>query len=312
MVEENTRAGAKEGRDMDVRLIFGIILTLLLPFFAEVVLRFFPKIMEGQSLVARLARRFHKYFPHLILMSIMVLAIVIETQFDPWLTAAIGWDFTPWVYSVEGDLVEVIQTTMWHPVLTQYFVFTYTVLYGFLFYAFVVLYIKDDNEEMVKTLVMCHILTYLFAIPFYLLFPVNEVWTTNIIYSDYQYGHVIGGLHAGQPGTEVISTTINSINNCFPSLHVSISLTVFFILATKRQKLYATIAFPISLSVVISTIYLGVHWVIDVLAGYALATIVTYMAYHITYDIEYPLKITNVRWKGRRMFMLLRKRKGWK
>ncbi|PHQ46249.1 inositol phosphorylceramide synthase, partial [Halorubrum sp. C3] len=71
--------------------------------------------------------------------------------------------------------------------------------------------------------------------------------------------------------------------NVFPSLHTSLSVTVgtFAVLTRDEYPLWTLIAVPLSLSVVIATMYLGIHWLTDVVAGFALAFGCVALAYRL-------------------------------
>ena len=67
----------------------------------------------------------------------------------------------------------------------------------------------------------------------------------------------------------------NELNNCFPSLHTAISTAMAGVAwrsgAPRRYVAFSTI---LAACIVFSTIYLGVHWVSDVVAGLLLAALV--------------------------------------
>jgi membrane-associated phospholipid phosphatase len=73
---------------------------------------------------------------------------------------------------------------------------------------------------------------------------------------------------------------VNTNTNVFPSLHTSLSITVALIAwQTRRQyPLWTAVSVPIAASVVISTMYLGIHWAIDVLAGALMAWVIVRLA----------------------------------
>ena len=82
-------------------------------------------------------------------------------------------------------------------------------------------------------------------------------------------------LYTHWPESQLLTSEVNSNVNVFPSLHTSLAVTVAA-LAYRTREAYPTwlpIATVLALSVVISTMYLGIHWGIDVLAGIGLAAI---------------------------------------
>jgi len=74
------------------------------------------------------------------------------------------------------------------------------------------------------------------------------------------------------PLSQLLTAQINSSTNVFPSLHTSLSTTVA-VLAWQTREVYPrwpVLSVPLALGVAFSTMYLGIHWAIDVLAGVCL------------------------------------------
>jgi membrane-associated phospholipid phosphatase len=67
----------------------------------------------------------------------------------------------------------------------------------------------------------------------------------------------------------------NELNNCFPSLHTAIAVALAAVAwrsgAPRRYVVFAAI---LAACIVFSTVYLGVHWVSDVVAGLLLSALV--------------------------------------
>ena len=80
-------------------------------------------------------------------------------------------------------------------------------------------------------------------------------------------------LFATRPDVMALTSEVNVKSNVFPSLHTSLSVTVgtFAVLTRDEYPLWTAVAVPLSLSVVVATMYLGIHWLTDVVAGFALA-----------------------------------------
>jgi len=262
----------------------------------------------GYTEAVRMANsRFWNYIPYLLLVALCLLVLTVETRFDIVLTHDIlNLDFTPLIYSIEGDIVERFQLFFWNDYAKWYFILIYTYTWGFLFYFFVIYFtIWVNDSEMVKKFINLYAYMYLIALPFFLFFPVNEAWTTNVIYEPYNYGNIVGVLHNSLPGSEAYLYTICSINNCFPSLHTSFASGIFFLLLINKfhlKKVIVPIVGVISISIVISTMYLGVHWLSDVVAGVIMAIVVTYLAQHTVLELGPAITIKEIWWKDRRLY----------
>ncbi len=80
--------------------------------------------------------------------------------------------------------------------------------------------------------------------------------------------------------TAAIFDDLQAVNrDCFPSLHTAIStITLVFAWRSRRAFPKAGLVFwvylPLTVSLWFSTVYLRYHWVVDVIAGWALATLV--------------------------------------
>jgi membrane-associated phospholipid phosphatase len=90
------------------------------------------------------------------------------------------------------------------------------------------------------------------------MFHLQEVW--------YVLGHP-DGLARNLSPQAAAGVTLN----CFPSMHTSISFAMFLLVIRERDRLFKYVWGFFCLSVVFSTMYLEIHWVIDVLGGMLLA-----------------------------------------
>jgi len=99
---------------------------------------------------------------------------------------------------------------------------------------------------------------YLLQVPFILLFYntilLQEVW------------YVQGTpdlLERGLSAEQAFSTALN----CFPSMHTSIAFAGLLLSMRERSRWYKLMIGTYCVSIIVSTMYLKIHWVIDVIAG---------------------------------------------
>jgi membrane-associated phospholipid phosphatase len=276
-------------------------LSLLSPLLFETVYPWLSRHTSGR--VRQIVENLHLTAPYLIVVGLMMLVMRFENIFDMTITAALGWDFTPWVYSIEGNVVERIQTAFRSPFLDVTMEFIYITVYALFYISAFIFFALRGDVEMIKKFTFTWVIIYAVALPFYIFFPVNEVWVTSGQYDcGYDYGEVVGvvtsatGSSRSCTSEEGIVRAISSINQCLPSLHNAFAWSVPMILWRSGWLKTGSIAAVISSLVTFSTIYLGIHWITDIVLGIVLAWVVTWAAVRTDYRILPSLRLTNVKW----------------
>lgn len=139
--------------------------------------------------------------------------------------------------------------------LTWYFRFVYNT--GFVFCTTLPIYraaISKDFKKIFHYLLSAHVLQIFLISPFYVTFRLQEVWFVN--------GHPDGLARALSPEAAAGVTL-----NCLPSMHTSIAFAMFLLVLREKDKIFKWVWGIYCLSVIYSTMYLEVHWVIDVIGG---------------------------------------------
>jgi len=188
----------------------------------------------------------------------------------------LNWNITGLIYGAEEELVVAIQSIA-APYLTWYFAFMY--LYGYTFvvvFPLLAYWVLEDPRPIRET-ILAYAVNYGLGLVAYTLFisygPRNLLpdLVDSLLYSTY-------------PQIQFLTSTVNANTNVFPSLHSSLSVTVL-LLAYRTRGVYPgwfLLTIPIVGSIVLATMYLGIHWAIDVLAGALLAVVSVHIAarYH--------------------------------
>jgi membrane-associated phospholipid phosphatase len=169
-------------------------------------------------------------------------------------------DFTPWVYGIEGNIVQYLQEFFYNPIITQICVFFYVIVFQSILIASIGVYIMDRNKVFVYATFFAIMINYAVAIPFYILVPVTEAWA-------YSPSGVVFHMLDVFPKFEAEYRPLSGLNNCFPSLHTSISVTVMLLAARSGNLPWRILTTISSTIIVFSIFYLGIHWVLDMLAG---------------------------------------------
>ncbi|MEF8879405.1 MAG: phosphatase PAP2 family protein [Candidatus Thermoplasmatota archaeon] len=146
--------------------------------------------------------------------------------------------------------------------VTHFFVFIYIVVYPFtLWFTPLYLLLKNDKKAM-KNLAWGLLLIYIFALPFYLLLPITNVYT---------FYNIDSALETAIPGIEQFFYNATTYNNCLPSLHTAVSILIAYVGGFTGNKKYALFTKTCMILVITAVIYLSIHWLLDVIAGVALA-----------------------------------------
>lgn len=117
-----------------------------------------------------------------------------------------------------------------------------------------------DLKKMIRYALSGHVLQIFLISPFYAAIRLQEVW--------YVLGHP-DMLNRNFTPEQAAGWTLN----CFPSMHTSIAFAMFLLALREKDKVFKYIWSFFCLSVVYSTMYLKIHWVIDVIGGIILALI---------------------------------------
>lgn len=137
--------------------------------------------------------------------------------------------------------------------------------------------ILKDFKKMCRYLCSAHVFQIFLISPFYLLFHLQETW------------YVLGqpdGLARNFTKLQAAGWTLN----CFPSMHTSISFAMFLLVLRERDKIFKWVWGFFCLSVIYSTMYLEIHWIIDVISGMLFAYITVKLVDFLFAKLEVPLK----------------------
>jgi membrane-associated phospholipid phosphatase len=126
-----------------------------------------------------------------------------------------------------------------------------------------------DARKMARYALGAHLLQFPMIMPFYTVFRVDEVWS------------VLGHADLLRRGWDD-ATRWNLGANCFPSMHTSVAYAVMLLGLRERSRAFRAMMAVYASSIIISTMYMEVHWVIDVLGGVALGHVAVLLAARLT------------------------------
>jgi membrane-associated phospholipid phosphatase len=190
----------------------------------------------------------------------------------------IGVNITSSIYALEGGFVAAVQSFT-TPTLTAYFSFVYVFGYAFLLTFPVVAYALFTDERPLHATLVAYSVNYALGLVCYVLF---------VAYGPRNFMPELVGslLFTNWPESQVLVSQVNVNTNVFPSLHTSLAATVA-LLAYRFRAVYPRwlpVAAFLAASVAVSTMYLGIHWLTDVVAGVALAAGSVAVATRVTDD----------------------------
>jgi membrane-associated phospholipid phosphatase len=190
----------------------------------------------------------------------------------------IGVNITGAIHALEGGFVAWVQSFA-APPLTTYFSAVYVFGYAFLLTFPVVAYLACRSDRPVRTLLVAYAVNYALGLVCYVLFV--SYGPRNVTPEA-----VDSLLYAHWPQAQLLTGRVNRNTNVFPSLHTSLSVTVALV-AYRFRDIYPRwypVAAALAASIAVSTMYLGIHWATDVVAGAALAAVAVAVGLRVTAD----------------------------
>lgn len=178
--------------------------------------------------------------------------------------------FTDLIFSIEGSTVALFQTFQ-HPLITKAMLFVYLFLYPILLLgAYYVLKRENVHIEYAKSYVMAIVI----SAPIFYFIPVQV--------SGFYLPGIDPILYSYSPITVDVFTSLGEFYAALPSLHTGLAALAAFHIRSydKKLGLYAWFA---TFLIMISTFYLGIHWMMDAIIGIILAYI-CYRSILLSYD----------------------------
>jgi membrane-associated phospholipid phosphatase len=172
---------------------------------------------------------------------------------------------TSWVFDLGGGMVKIIQSWLNYGILTDFFIIVYAWLFYLLIYFAPILLLAKDDRHTMSAYAIAFTVTYCILALFYTLFPVSvsssfpNTGVVPILYANTYWGRMV--------------TSIDPLNNDFPSGHVSLTATAFLIFMTAgvTYRRFSYFLGAVLAATVLAVICLGIHWPADVLAGFLVA-----------------------------------------
>jgi len=226
------------------------------------------KPKEIQLNLEQVGKMFKDYWIHIFVGIVAIFSKFLIDKIDRILMSKEQLDMTEIIYSIEGKTVLVFQETIRNNFLD--FILTHFYIIGLMTTTFCTfafpLYFND--RKMANRVSISIISSYLLAIPFFLFFNVRVTgeYITEMETIAYDLSPEINNWFQ----------TIDTFSNGMPSLHVALPLSALLTIRRSNKeewhKFQYFLIIMISLTI-FSILYLGIHWILDILAGFIIARI---------------------------------------
>jgi len=211
---------------------------------------------------------------YLVVLGVVLVFRRLALRIGPEISQVIGINLTGTIYAFEGTFVATLQS-YGSPAVTL--VLSVAYLYGYAFlllFPFVAYYALDEPDHL-RELVAAATLNYGIGLVCYVVFvtfgPRNVIadQAPALLYELY-------------PQSQLLTQEVNRNVNAFPSLHTSLSVTVAAMALRTREhyRAFAPLALVVAGLVVLSTMYLAIHWALDVVGGVVLGLVAYYGGVH--------------------------------
>ncbi|CAM3732536.1 phosphatase PAP2 family protein [Cohnella lubricantis] len=196
-----------------------------------------------------------------------MLAILLLNKYELKLEAffPVRYNLTSALSGWEGSWQGRLQSLLHSDALTLFCAFFYLVMFQAVMIASVGIYTFEKNFKLYYAFCVALLLNYLIAVPFFLFVPVDEAWFVS--------PHIQFLMLDAFPSFETQYRHLSGLDNCFPSLHTSISVTMALLAARSGNRRWAVFAGINAAVILFSIFYLGIHWFTDMIAGLCLASV---------------------------------------
>jgi membrane-associated phospholipid phosphatase len=140
-----------------------------------------------------------------------------------------------------------------------------------------------DAARTARYALGAHLIQFPLIMPFYTAIRVDEVWSV--------LGHAD---RCARGWTDEVRLDLGA--NCFPSMHTSVAFAVLLLSRREKSRVFRWMMFAYSTSIIVSTVYLEIHWLVDVAGGLLLGTLSVRLADLL---VTYVSRVRE-RWSGSR------------
>jgi membrane-associated phospholipid phosphatase len=216
---------------------------------------------------------FRRYWVHMIVVFSVYLWKDLVDGIDRVLMANTQIDMTPYVYAIEGDIVLWVQQELRNAFLDEALTHFYVMGLMLAIFAGFLYPIYFDDRHMADRVSLSMFWVYVLAIPFYLFFNVGVTGD-----------HIPAMQTIAYDLTPEINnwfTRIDPFSNGMPSLHIGLPFAIWLTMQRwdedGRWAKYRSFLMVFIVLTAFAIIYLGIHWIVDIIGGMVVAIIAVQM-----------------------------------
>ncbi len=217
---------------------------------------------------------FRRYWLHIALVFSIYLWKDLLDGLDRILMANTHLDATPFIYAIEGDMVLWVQQFFLNDALTFVLTHYYVAGYMLVTYTASLYFVYFDDRWMADRVLLAMFFVYALAVPFYLFF--------NVRVTGDHIPEMATLAYSLTPEIQTWFTRIDPFTNGMPSLHIGLPFAVWLGLHRwdhdQRWKRYRIFLGWFILLTGFAIIYLGIHWIVDIIGGIAVAAVAVHLA----------------------------------
>lgn len=229
-----------------------------------------------------------RYKYHFFLLILITVVKALSRKWEQPMEGFFSIDFTPMIYEFEGNSVFWVQNSLQHPAMTFFMAFVYIGSFLFIMVFSVLIFTYMDMRRIASKLIFLYLVLFLIMIPFYFFVVVYTPSYPKMFYPE--ANSMVSGmeplLYNYGPHINKFFMDYDTFNNCFPSMHIGYPAAILFIICmdVKGFRGYKYFLLAMLFLIGLSIIYLGIHWLTDILGGLLFAmlasVIVEYKAYN--------------------------------